>query len=83
VGIYYDTAAVIEADGSHLGKYRKTHIPHLGGSWENFYFRPGKLGYPVFDTAVGRVGVCIRYDRLFPEGARLLGLHGAEIVFIP
>jgi N-carbamoylputrescine amidase len=82
-GIYYNTAAVIDADGKYLGKYRKTHIPQVGGFWEKFYFRPGNLGYPVFDTAVGKVGVYICYDRHFPEGARMLGLHGAEIVFIP
>ena len=82
-GIYYNTAAVIDADGSYLGKYRKIHIPHLGGFWEKFYFRPGNLGYPVFNTAVGKVGVYICYDRHFPEGARMLGLNGAEIVFIP
>ena len=82
-GIYYNTAAVIDADGSYLGKYRKNHIPHLGGFWEKFYFRPGNLGYPVFNTAVGKVGVYICYDRHFPEGARMLGLNGAEIVFIP
>ena len=83
VGIYYNTAAVVDADGTYLGKYRKTHIPQVGGFWEKFYFRPGNLGYPVFDTAVGRVGVYICYDRHFPEGARALGLNGAEIVFIP
>ena len=83
VGIYYNAAAVIDADGTYLGKYRKTHIPHLPGFWEKFYFRPGNLGYPVFDTAIGKVGVYICYDRHFPEGARMLGLHGAEIVFIP
>lgn len=82
-GIYYNTAAVIDADGTYLGKYRKTHIPQLSGFWEKFYFRPGNLGYPVFDTAVGKVGVYICYDRHFPEGARVLGLNGAEIVFIP
>lgn len=82
-GIYYNTAAVIDADGSFLGKYRKTHIPQVDGFWEKFYFRPGNLGYPVFDTAVGKVGVYICYDRHFPEGARMLGLNGAEIVFIP
>ena len=82
-GIYYNTAAVIDADGSYLGKYRKTHLPHVNGFWEKFYFRPGNLGYPVFDTAVGKIGVYICYDRHFPEGARMLGLHGAEIVFIP
>lgn len=82
-GIYYNTAVVIDADGSYLGKYRKTHIPQVDGFWEKFYFRPGNLGYPVFDTAVGKVGVYICYDRHFPEGARMLGLNGAEIVFIP
>ncbi|MBI1259679.1 MAG: acyltransferase [Chloroflexi bacterium] len=82
-GIYYNTAAVIDADGSYLGKYRKTHIPHTPGFWEKYYFRPGNLGYPVFNTAVGKVGVYICYDRHFPEGARVLGLNGAELVFIP
>jgi N-carbamoylputrescine amidase len=82
-GLYYNTAAVIDADGRYLGKYRKTHIPHVTGFWEKFYFRPGNLGYPVFETAVGRVGVYICYDRHFPEGARALGLNGAELVFIP
>ena len=82
-GIYYNTAAVIDADGKYLGKYRKTHIPHVKGFWEKFYFRPGNMGYPVFETAVGKVGVYICYDRHFPEGARALGLNGAEMVFIP
>lgn len=82
-GILYNTAAVIDADGSYLGKYRKIHIPHVNGFWEKFYFRPGNLGYPVFDTAVGKVAVNICYDRHFPEGWRELGLNGAEIVFNP
>ncbi len=82
-GVYYNTAAVIDADGTYLGKYRKTHIPQVAGFFEKFFFRPGNLGYPVFDTAVGKVGVYICYDRHFPEGARALGLHGAEIVFNP
>ena len=83
-GIYYNTAAVIDADGTYLGKYRKNHIPHCApGFWEKFYFRPGNLGYPVFDTQYGKVGVYICYDRHFPEGARELGLNGAEIVFNP
>ena len=82
-GIYYNTAAVIDADGKYLGKYRKTHIPHVKGFWEKFYFRPGNMGYPVFETAVGKVGVYICYDRHFPEGWRALGLNGAEIVFNP
>jgi beta-ureidopropionase len=83
-GIYYNTAAVIDADGRYLGKFRKMHIPHCPpGFWEKFYFRPGNLGYPVFHTKVGKVGVYICYDRHFPEGARCLGLNGAEIVFNP
>jgi beta-ureidopropionase len=82
-GFLYNTAAVIDADGTYLGKYRKNHIPHVKGFWEKFYFRPGNLGYPVFDTAVGKVGVYICYDRHFPEGWRALGLNGAEIVFNP
>jgi len=83
-GIYYNSAAVIDADGTYLGKYRKTHIPHVNpGFWEKFYFRPGNLGYPCFDTAFARIGVYICYDRHFPEGARCLGLNGAEIVFNP
>ncbi len=89
-GLYYNTAAVIDADGRFLGKYRKNHLPHVQagestatGFWEKYYFRPGNLGYPVFETAVGRIGVYICYDRHFPEGARALGLNGAEIVFNP
>ncbi len=82
-GFYYNTAAVIDDDGSYLGKYRKTHIPHVKGFWEKYYFRPGNLGYPIFDTAVGRIGVYICYDRHFPEGWRALGLNGAKIVFNP
>lgn len=88
-GIYYNTAAVIDADGTYLGKYRKHHIPQVQagppgcGFWEKYYFRPGNLGYPVFDTAFAKIGVYICYDRHFPEGARALGLAGAEIVFNP
>jgi beta-ureidopropionase len=82
-GEYYNTAAVIDADGSLLGIYRKHHLPHLPQFWEKFYFRPGNVGYPVFDTAVGRVGVYICYDRHFPEGWRELGLNNAQIVFNP
>jgi N-carbamoylputrescine amidase len=82
-GVYFNTAAVIDADGRYLGKYRKNHIPQVKGFWEKFYFRPGNLGYPVFDTAVGRIGVYICYDRHFPEGWRALGLAGARIVFNP
>lgn len=82
-GTFYNTAAVIDADGTLLGLYRKTHIPQVEGFWEKFYFRPGNLGYPIFDTAVGRIGVYICYDRHFPEGWRELGLKGAKIVFNP
>lgn len=83
-GVYYNTTAVIDADGSYLGKYRKTHIPHTHpGFWEKFYFKPGNLGYPVFETAYAQVGIYICYDRHFPEGARILGLKGAEIIFNP
>jgi len=82
-GMYYNTAAVIDADGTYLGKYRKTHIPQVTGFWEKFYFKPGNSGFPVFQTAVGKIGVYICYDRHFPEGPRMLGLHGAELIFIP
>jgi beta-ureidopropionase len=82
-GVYYNTAAVLDADGSYLGKYRKSHIPHTSGFWEKYFFKPGNLGYPTFQTRFAKVGVYICYDRHFPEGARLLGLHGAEIVFNP
>ena len=82
-GVLYNTAAVIDADGTLLGKYRKHHIPHTSGFWEKFFFRPGNLGYPVFETRYAKVGVYICYDRHFPEGARALGLNGAEIVYNP
>ncbi len=82
-GVYYNTAAVIDADGTYLGKYRKHHIPQVAGFWEKFFFKPGNLGFPVFDTKYAKVGVYICYDRHFPEGARALGLNGAEIVFNP
>jgi len=83
-GVYYNTAAVIDADGTYLGKYRKHHIPNCEpGFWEKFYFKPGNLGFPVFKTAYADIGVYICYDRHFPEGARILGLNGAEIIFNP
>jgi N-carbamoylputrescine amidase len=82
-GVYYNTAAVVDADGTYLGKYRKNHIPHTNGFWEKFFFKPGNLGYPTFQTRYAKIGVYICYDRHFPEGARLLGLNGAEIVFNP
>ena len=83
-GVFYNTAVVIDADGSVIGKYRKTHIPQVGPVfWEKYFFKPGNLGYPVFDTRVGKVGIFICYDRHFPEPARMLGLKGAEITFNP
>ena len=83
-GVYYNTACVIERDGTIIGKYRKTHIPQVGPCfWEKFYFKPGNLGYPVWDTSAGRIGLIICYDRHFPEVARELGLKGAELVFNP
>jgi N-carbamoylputrescine amidase len=82
-GVYYNTAAVIDADGTYLGKYRKNHIPHTTGFWEKFFFKPGNMGYPVFQTKYAKVGVYICYDRHFPDGARILGLNGAEIVYNP
>lgn len=82
-GMLYNTAVVIDAGGKILGKYRKNHIPHTNGFWEKFFFRPGNLGYPVFQTKFAKVGVYICYDRHFPEGARALGLNGAEIVYNP
>jgi N-carbamoylputrescine amidase len=82
-GVYYNSAVVLDADGSTVGLYRKNHIPHTSGFWEKYFFKPGNLGYPTFQTKYGRVGVYICYDRHFPEGARLLGLNGAEIIFNP
>ncbi len=83
-GVYYNTAGVIDANGTFLGKYRKNHIPQVApGFWEKYYFKPGNLGYPVFQTRYAKIGVYICYDRHFPEGARELGLNGAEIVFNP
>jgi beta-ureidopropionase len=83
-GLFYNTAAVIDADGKYLGKYRKHHIPQVApGFWEKFYFTPGNTGYLTFQTKFARIGVYICYDRHFPEGARVLGLNGAEIVFNP
>ena len=83
-GVYYNTAAVIDADGSYLGKMQKIHIPHTWpGFWEKFYFKPGSLGFPVFETAYAKIGIYICYDRHFPECARVLALNGAEILFNP
>ncbi len=84
MGSYYNSAAVIDVDGACLGVYRKTHLPQMApGFWEKYYFRPGNLGYPVFETCFGRIGVYLCYDRHFPEGLRALALRGAEIVFNP
>lgn len=83
-GLYYNTAAVIDADGKYLGKYRKTHIPQVDpGFYEKFFFTPGNSGYPVFDTAYLKLGVYICYDRHFPEGWRALALNGAEYIVNP
>ncbi|MDW7670620.1 MAG: nitrilase-related carbon-nitrogen hydrolase [Bacillota bacterium] len=89
-GVYFNTTAVIDADGTYLGKYRKTHIPHVGtkdgyGFFEKFYFKPGVNNpkWPVFETAYAKIGIFICYDRHFPECARMLGLKGAEILFNP
>lgn len=89
-GVYYNTVAVIDAGGEYLGKFRKIHLPHVQsgstqatGFWEKFYFKPGNLGHPVFETAFAKIGVYICYDRHFPEGPRILGLGGAEIMFNP
>src|SRR5438067_8868989 len=82
-GVYYNTAAVIDADGTFLGKYRKNHIPQVAGFWEKFFFKPGNSGYPVFSTAYCRLGVYICYDRHFPEGWRALALSAAEYIVNP
>ncbi len=82
-GVYYNAAAVIDADGSYLGKYRKTHIPQVAGFWEKFFFKPGASDYPVFNTRYCKLGVYICYDRHFPEGWRALALHGAEYIVNP
>jgi len=82
-GIYYNTAAVIDADGSYLGKYRKTHLPQVAGFWEKFFFKPGASEWPVFKTRYCKLGVYICYDRHFPEGWRALALNGAEYIVNP
>jgi beta-ureidopropionase len=82
-GVYYNAAAVIDADGSYLGKYRKTHIPQVAGFWEKFFFKPGASQYPVFATSYCKLGVYICYDRHFPEGWRALALNGAEYIVNP
>jgi N-carbamoylputrescine amidase len=82
-GIYHNTAVVLDADGSYLGKYRKMHIPDDPHYYEKYYFTPGDLGYKVFDTKYARIGLLICWDQWYPEAARLLGLQGVEIIFIP
>ena len=82
-GLYHNTAAIIDADGSYLGKYRKMHIPDDPGFYEKFYFTPGDLGFRAWDTRYGRIGVCICWDQWYPEAARLTALHGAQILFYP
>jgi N-carbamoylputrescine amidase len=82
-GIYYNTAAVLDADGSLLGKYRKMHIPDDPLFYEKFYFTPGDLGFPNFDTKFGRIGVLVCWDQWYPEGARLVSMGGASILFYP
>ena len=82
-GVHYNAAFVLDADGRYLGKYRKTHLCAAPGMYEKYYFRPGNLGYPAFETAVGRIGVYLGHDRHFPECWRALGLAGATVVFNP
>lgn len=82
-GVYYNTAAVIDADGTYMGKYRKTHIPQVAGFWEKYYFKPGFSNWPVFNTKYLKLGVYICYDRHFPEGWRALALNGAEYIVNP
>jgi N-carbamoylputrescine amidase len=82
-GRYYNSAAVIDADGSLLGTYRKIHIPNVMGWHEKFYFLPGDLGFPVFKTRAGRIGIQISWDVYFPEGSRILALKGADLIVVP
>jgi N-carbamoylputrescine amidase len=82
-GLYHNTAAVIDADGTYLGKYRKMHIPEDPGFNEKFYFTPGDLGYRVWETRFGKLGVLICWDQWYPEAARLAALAGAEILLYP
>lgn len=82
-GLFHNTVAILDADGRYLGKYRKMHIPEDPGFHEKFYFTPGDLGYPVWDTAFGRIGVLICWDQWFPEAARLAAMQGAKILFYP
>jgi N-carbamoylputrescine amidase len=82
-GVYHNTTAVLDADGSYLGKYRKMHIPDDPGFYEKFYFTPGDLGYKIFKTKFATIGVLICWDQWYPEAARITALMGAEILFYP
>lgn len=82
-GLYYNTTAVIDADGSYLGKYRKMHIPDDPGYYEKFYFTPGDLGFKAFETKFGKIGVLICWDQWYPEASRLTAMKGADIIFYP
>ena len=82
-GIYHNTCAVIDADGSYLGKYRKMHIPDDPGYYEKFYFTPGDLGYKIFQTKYAKIGVLICWDQWYPEAARINALKGAELLVYP
>jgi N-carbamoylputrescine amidase len=82
-GIYHNTTAVLDADGTYLGKYRKMHIPDDPGYYEKFYFTPGDLGYKTFDTKFGKLGILICWDQWYPEAARITALMGAEMLFYP
>jgi N-carbamoylputrescine amidase len=82
-GVYHNTCAVLDADGSFLGKYRKMHIPDDPLYYEKFYFTPGDLGFPNFETRYGKIGVQICWDQWYPEGSRLTALSGAQVIFYP
>ncbi len=82
-GLYHNTAAIIDGDGTYLGKYRKMHIPDDPQYYEKFYFTPGDLGFLAWDTRVGRIGVLVCWDQWYPEAARLTALAGAQILFYP
>jgi len=82
-GLYHNTAVILDADGTYMGKYRKMHIPDDPLFYEKFYFTPGDLGFRAWDTRFGRIGVCICWDQWYPEAARLTALHGAQILFYP
>jgi N-carbamoylputrescine amidase len=82
-GLYHNTTAIIDADGTYLGKYRKMHIPDDPGYYEKYYFTPGDLGYKVWETKFGKIGVLICWDQWYPEAARITSLMGADILFYP